>query len=89
MQEKSTVKDVRDDQIEYERISPLDLWYIKSYYSPYIEDGEVAIRRLLLTPGEVVDRFYREITEKQLEKLDTQNYVNGTYIANFLTDIRT
>lgn len=87
--EEYTQKDVKDDQIEYERISPLDLWYIKSYYSPYIEDGEVAIRRLLLTPGEVVDRFYREITEKQLEKLDTQNYVNGTYIANFLTDIRT
>lgn len=87
--EEYSQKDVRDDQIEYERISPLDLWYIKSYYSPYIEDGEVAIRRLLLTPGEVVDIFYREITEKQLEKLDTQNYVNGTYIANFLTDIRT
>jgi len=87
--EEYSQKDVRDDQIEYERISPLDLWYIKSYYSPYIEDGEVAIRRLLLTPGEVVDRFYKEIEEKQLEKLDTQNYVNGTYIANFLTDIRT
>jgi hypothetical protein len=87
--EEYTQKDVRDDQIEYERVSPLDLWYIKSYYSPYIEDGEVAIRRILLTPGEVVDRFYREIEEEQLQRLDTQNYVNGTYIANFLTDIRT
>ena len=87
--EEYSQKDVRDDQIEYERISPLDLWYIKSYYSPYIEDGEVAIRRILLTPGEVVDRFYREITEEQLNKLDTQSFVNGTYIANYLSEIRT
>ena len=32
--EEYSQKDVRDAQIEYERISPLDPWYIKSYYSP-------------------------------------------------------
>ncbi len=86
--EEYSQKDIRDDQIEYEVISPLDVWYIKSYYSPYIEDGEVAARRFLLTPSEIVDKFYREITEEQLKSLDKTQLASYNYLGIYLDRIR-
>lgn len=86
--EEYSHKYIQDDQVVYERISPLDIWYIKSYYSPYIEDGEVACIRYLMTVPELVDRFYRDITKEQINNAETESPMIGSFLTHYMEGLR-
>lgn len=57
----------------YERISPLNLDYDKSPDLEYIEDGEWAVCRRLLTYSDVIDKFYEQLKDEQLHDLENRS----------------
>lgn len=81
-------KDVRFSEIEYERVSPLDIDYDKSIGAKYIEDSDWVTRRMYLTVSDVVDRWYEELEEKDHQQIenDTGATQSGFRIpSSFLT----
>lgn len=67
-----TYKGVENEQLIYERVSPLNLDFDKSPDDEYVEDGEWVTCRRMLTISSIVDRFYHELSEddnKELESL--------------------
>lgn len=66
-------KGIRGNKMVYERVSPLDLDYDKSPDCEYVEDGSWAVRRMYLTPAEVIDNFYEELGEDELDLIEDQN----------------
>ncbi len=67
-----THKDVRHSNIDYERVSPLDIDYDKSLGVKYIEDGEWASRRMYLTVSDIIDRWYDDLKNEDLEGIEGQ-----------------
>lgn len=65
-------KGVEHGTLLYERISPLNLDYDKSPDCEYIEDGEWAVCRRLLTYSDVVDKFYEQLKNEQLHDLENR-----------------
>lgn len=68
--ESYSYKGLRGGKLVYERVSPLDIQYDKSPDVDYIEDAQWATRRIYMTPSEVVDRFYEELTEAEIDLLE-------------------
>lgn len=52
-----------------ERVNPKFFSYDMSPDTEFIENGEWCLRRILLTPFQIHDRFYDKIDEKTLEKI--------------------
>lgn len=67
-----TYKDVRLSDIDYERVSPLELDYDKSVNSKYIEDGEWVTRRFEVTISDFIDKFYDTDDKEVLEEIDNR-----------------
>lgn len=77
-----TYKSVHHDDMVYERVSPLDLDYDKSPDTDYIEDGTWAVRRMYLNASDILDLFYDEISDDNLDSIDhndTGNYFGNSY----------
>lgn len=68
-----TYKSTKNGQIFLERISPLDIDYDKSPDTEYIEDGQWAVRRIYMTTGDVVDKFYDELDGKEIDIIEDEN----------------
>lgn len=68
-----TFKGIRAGQMAHERVSPLDIDYDKSPDADYIEDGQWAVRRMYVTPSEIYDMFYQEISESELDMVEDTN----------------
>lgn len=68
-----TYKTARRGTIVCERVSPLDLDYDKAPDVEYIEDGQWAIRRMYLTPSDITDMFYEELTEDEIDLIEDEN----------------
>lgn len=66
-------KGIEHGAFVYERISPLNLDYDKSPDLEYIEDGEWAVCRRLLTLSDVVDKFYEQLKDEQLHDLENRS----------------
>ena len=79
--EEYSFKYIQDDEIVYQKISPLDLYTIPSYNSPYIEDADFAVIRMIMSHSEILDKFYYEITEKELDSLESHS--NTFQLSNF------
>ncbi len=69
-------------EIEYQRLSPVDVSYDKSINNRNLEDGEWACVRFRPGLSEVIDMFYDELQEKHLKKLeeDENTYKNRLWI---------
>lgn len=52
-----------------ERVNPYQFTYDNDPDVEYIEDGDWAIRRFLMSPGAIYDRFQQQMTEEELDKL--------------------
>lgn len=52
-----------------ERVNPIGFYFDKSPDVEFIEDGEWAVRHMLMTPSSVYDRFYDIMEESDLNKL--------------------
>lgn len=87
-------KNLEFNTLVYEHVSPLELDYDKSPGVDMVEDGEWAIRRLLLTTSDVIDRFYDDMKDEQHEELEMRthwmspfsmhNYLNEQYASHDL-----
>lgn len=66
-------KGIEHGTLLYERISPLNLDYDKSPDTEYIEDGEWAVCRRLLTLSDIVDKFYEQLKDAQLHDLENRS----------------
>jgi hypothetical protein len=83
--ESYSYKGIRGGKLVYERVSPLDIQYDKSPDIDYIEDAQWVVRRIFMTPSEVLDRFYEELTEAEIDVLeDDRGYL--AFGTGFLTD---
>ncbi len=78
-------KNIIYNDIQYERVSPLDLWYVKSTNTEYIEDSEAVVRRFTITYADVADMFYKDLTVDDLDKLDKGNIwtVANTFFRDY------
>lgn len=88
-----TYKGIENSNLVYERISPIKIDYDKNPDLEYVEDGEWAVCRRLLTISDVVDHYYAELKEEDLVDLETRNslvspssffqYLSDTYNRDF------
>lgn len=66
-----TYKDSFMDDVEYSYISPFEISYVANPNTKYIEDGEAAVRRTLMSVNEIVDKFGDILTDDQIEKYES------------------
>lgn len=65
-------KGIKNEDLVYERISPLQICYDKTADSDYIEDGEWVVCRRLWTISDVVERFWKSMTKEEHETLESR-----------------
>lgn len=70
-------KGVINDELEYTKISPLNIDFDKSQDNDFIEDGEWVVARYLWTLSDVVDRFYEELSKSQHEWLEQEYWTSS------------
>lgn len=68
-----TYKGITGGRMRYEVVSPLDIDYDKSPDVEYLEDGQWATRRMYLTPADINDKFYKELTEDDIDLIEDEN----------------
>lgn len=65
-----TYKGVHNDDLEYERVSPLNIDYDMSPDTEFIEDSDWVVCRRMMTISDVVDRFYMNLTTEENKELE-------------------
>lgn len=65
-----TYKGVHNEDLEYERVSPLNLDYDKSPDTDFIEDSDWVVCRRMMTISDVVDRFYMQLSTQENKDLE-------------------
>jgi hypothetical protein len=78
-----TLKMPKFSEIEYWRLSPIDVAHDKSINERNIEDGDWAVVRFRPNISEVIDLFYDELSQKQVKKLDEDEntYKNRLWLS--------
>lgn len=64
-----THKTIEGGDLVYEGLNPLDVDYDKSPDVDFIEDGEWASVRKMVTPSDVVKSFWMDLTEEQIDRV--------------------
>lgn len=78
-------KGVCMDEVEYDVVSPLDLDYSKSPGIEFIEDGDWAVRRELMSSNAVLDQFYDLLNEQQVSQIESPHRNrSGSFSVPFL-----
>lgn len=70
-------KGVINNELEYYKVSPLNIDFDKSEDQPMVEDGEWVVARYLWTLSDVVDRFYQEMTKQQQQDVENKYWSNS------------
>jgi hypothetical protein len=70
-------KGVHNNELDYRRISPLNIDFDKSEDQQMVEDGEWVVGRYLWTLSDVVDQFYHDLSEKDQNHLETEYWYNS------------
>ncbi len=73
---------VVNQDLVYERVSPLDIDYDKSPDDEYVEDGGWAVRRKYTLPVDIVTQFHKELQEyeiDEMEEMDSNVVFTSTY----------
>lgn len=86
--EAYTYKGVRGKDLVFDRVSPLDIDYDKSPDTVYIEDGQWVVRRMYMTMADVIDNWYDELKEEEIDLVEDAKggYVfRGTGASGFNT----
>lgn len=63
-------KGIRGNELVYERVSPLDIDYDKSPDEEYLEDGQWCVRRIFLTAADVIDNWYEELKDQDIDYIE-------------------
>lgn len=70
-------KGVENNELVYEKVSPLNIDFDKSEDNDMIEDGEWVVARKLYTLSDVVDKFYASLTKPQQTDLELKYWYNS------------
>lgn len=70
-------KGVSYDDVEYEIVNPADISYYASPNTKFVEDGDWACRKSIMTVNQVIDRFRDHIADEQLDKLENPYSPHG------------
>lgn len=81
-----TYKGILYDDVDYEVINPLDLFYHASPNVKFIEDADWVCRKSVMTVNEVVDKFRDYITEEQIDLLENP-YSAHSIIDNLVSRV--
>jgi len=65
-----TFRDVIADEVYYEVLNPLEVDFDKSPDTEFIEDGDWVVHRMLATPAKVIDLFYDELSDSQVDRIE-------------------
>lgn len=65
-----TYRDVVGDEPYFEVLNPLDVDFDKSPDTEFVEDGDWAVHRMLATPARVIDLFYDELSDSQVDRIE-------------------
>jgi hypothetical protein len=79
-------KGIYGQKVCYDRVSPLDVDYDKSPDAEYCEDGQWFVRKMWMTPSEIQDKFYKELSEKEIDIIEDGNGYLTTKVSEFATD---
>lgn len=66
----TTMRNAGMDEVQYDILNPLNTDWDKSPDKDYVEDGQWATHRRLSTVADVIDSFYDELTEGEIEQLE-------------------
>lgn len=64
-------KEVYRNDIKTEIVSPLEMWSSRDSHSNFIEDDSAHVRKYRLSPNSVIDRFRSELSEENINFLDS------------------
>lgn len=92
--EAYSYKNIIQGDFVYERVSPLDIDYDKSPHVRFIEDGSWVVRRMFMTPSDIVTRFWDQITDDDIDAMEEQDssmpftstYFNNLFGSSYRTD---
>lgn len=62
-------KGVQGKELTYERVSPLDFDFDKSPDTEYVEDGQWAVRRMWMTMADIIDNWYDELKDQDIDMI--------------------
>lgn len=79
-------KEVKDNNIHYSTFSPDNGGYTCSENTKFIEDGESAWIKEYKTTSDIIDDFYDDLTEEQIQRLETLNVSNQNSIDSNTLD---
>lgn len=74
----STKRNAGMDEVEYDILNPLNVDWDKSPDTDYVEDGQWATHRRLSTVADVIDAFYEELTEEEIDQLEEEDKEHTT-----------
>lgn len=70
-------KGVHNNELEYRKISPLNIDFDKSMDNDFIEDGEWVVARYLWTLSDVVDIFYHDLNKEEQDQIENEYWYNS------------
>lgn len=75
---------VQNNEPFFEVINPIDVDYDKDPELDFVEDGEWVVIRKLAKRSSIVDAFYKELTQEQIEQLESPRNSNkeGAFYHN-------
>ncbi len=69
---------VQNEEVLTSRVSPFQIDYSRSGEEAYVEDADWVIRRQLMSPNQILDKFWDHIKDSQLEEVDKMSYTGNT-----------
>ena len=67
-----TYKGIFHNDIDFEVVPPWEITVPNNYKGNYIEDASYVIRRQIMHPNAILDRWHDKFTEKEVQWLETQ-----------------
>ena len=72
---------VNSNEPEYTILNPLDVDYDKAPDLDFIEDGDWVVVRRLMHPSNVIDAYWQELSQKEIEHLENPEYNREDFLT--------
>lgn len=73
-----TYKGVFNDDIDFEHVPSWELSFPKHLPTEFLEDAQYVVRRIIMTPNEILDRWHGKLDEETVKWLDEKGRDNNT-----------
>ena len=71
-----SIRDINNNEPAYEILNPLDVDFDKDPNTDFVEDGNWAVVRQLVSRSSVIDHFRKQLTQEQIERLESPRNTN-------------